>query len=181
MRFTRTVLLVSCVVVGASSLTGLGALAQDQDRDRIQDRVQDQVPDQDRTRDQLRDRDQVPDQDRTRDRLRDQTSVPSSSATATGGAGQVQYGPRNVYGWQLMTAQERATYQNQMHNATTAQERDRIQAQHRSEMQQRARQRNVVLPGMSGARGGMGMGGMGGMGPGMGGMGSPPDAGRRGR
>ena len=174
MSFSKVIFLISGIVLGASSVGSTTAVAQDQDRDRLQDRLQDRVPDQDRTRDQLRDRDQVPDQDRTRDRLQDQTNTLSTSGATSGAGAQTQYGPSNVYGWQLMSAQERATYQNQMRNATSQQERDRIQTQHRKEMQQRARSRNMLLPGMSGIRPSMGTG-MGGM------RGGTPGGGRGGR
>ena len=74
-----------------------------------------------------------------------------------------------IYGSQLMTPQERAEYQTKMHAAKTAEERERIRAEHHTQMQERAKVRGVTLPDKPPAMGG-GMG-SGGMGPG-GGMGS---------
>lgn len=74
-----------------------------------------------------------------------------------------------IYGSQLMTPQERAEYQTKMHAAKTSEERERIRAEHHTQMQERAKARGVTLPDKPPAMGG-GMG-SGGMGPG-GGMGS---------
>ena len=168
MRLSKAIMLVSGVAIGASCLSATAVVAQAQDRDRVQDRLQEQVPDQDRSRDQARDRDQAPDQDRSRDRL---NATPTLGDAAGTGAGGVPYGPNNVFGWQLMTQQERTNYQNQMRNAATQQEREKIESQHRQEMQQRARDRNITLPGMTGSgdtgmrmRSGVGGGGGGGRG-----------------
>ncbi len=82
-----------------------------------------------------------------------------------------------IYGSQLMTPQERASYQKRMQSAKTAQEREQIRAEHHKQMQARAKERGMTLPeepparggGMGPGMGGPGMGGGGGMGPGGGG------------
>ncbi len=75
-----------------------------------------------------------------------------------------------VYGSQLMTAEERTEFRNKMRAAKTAQEREAIRAEHHAKMQVRAKEKGVTLPDAPPA-GGMG----GGMGPGMGGgMGPGP-------
>jgi hypothetical protein len=97
------------------------------------------------------DRDQTRDQ--TRDQLRDTTQG-------------------NVYGWQLMSRQERAEYRARMRSLRTAQERERFRLEHHERMQERARARGITLPDEPPARGGRGMGPGGqGMGPGGGGPG----------
>ncbi|HSN18338.1 MAG TPA: hypothetical protein VLV87_09005 [Gammaproteobacteria bacterium] len=53
---------------------------------------------------------------------------------------------QRVYGWQLMTPEERAAYQAKMRAAKTAKERAAIRAQHHKEMQERAKQQGVTLP-----------------------------------
>ena len=53
-----------------------------------------------------------------------------------------------IYGYQLMTAQEREQYQAQMRNAKTAEERERLRKEHHEKMQARAKQRGVMLPDM---------------------------------
>ena len=84
---------------------------------------------------------------------------------------------RDIYGYQLMTPQERSEYRQRMRAAKTVQEREQIRAEHHEEMQKRAEARGITLPdtppaarggGMMGPGRGMGSGG--GMGPG-GGMG----------
>lgn len=82
-----------------------------------------------------------------------------------------------IYGSQLMTAQERAEYQARMRAAKTAEERERIRAEHHEAMQARARERGVTLPDEPPARG---MGGGPGPGPGRG-MGPGGGTGPRGR
>lgn len=98
------------------------------------------------------------DRDQTRDQLRDQTRDQTQS---------------NVYGWQLMTQQERAEYGARMRSLRTEQERERFRLEHHERMQERARARGITLPDEPPARGtrGVGPGGQG-MGPG-GGMGGP--------
>ena len=51
-----------------------------------------------------------------------------------------------VYGRQLMTEQERLEYRERMRAATTAEERERIRAEHHERMQERAEERGVTLP-----------------------------------
>ncbi|HEX6007847.1 MAG TPA: hypothetical protein VFY80_07775, partial [Burkholderiales bacterium] len=75
-----------------------------------------------------------------------------------------------IYGSQMMTQQERDQYQQRMRTATTAEERERIRAEHHARMQERAKQRGMSLPDQppaAGPRGGMGPGS--GYGPGSGG------------
>ena len=55
-------------------------------------------------------------------------------------------GAQRVFGWQLMTPEERAAYQAKMRAAKTAKERAAIRAQHHKEMQERAKQQGVTLP-----------------------------------
>lgn len=98
-----------------------------QDRDRLQDRLdQDRLQDRDRTRDRL-DQDRLQDRDRTRDRDR------LDDGTA-------------IYGSQLMTQSERDAYRSKMRSLSTTREREELRAQHHTEMQQRAKERGVTLP-----------------------------------
>lgn len=50
-----------------------------------------------------------------------------------------------VYGWQLMTPEERAAYRTKMRAAKTPEEKAKIRAQHHKEMQQRAETQGVTL------------------------------------
>ncbi len=69
---------------------------------------------------------------------------------------------RDIYGYQLMTPQERNEYRAKMRAAKTAEEREAIRAEHHAAMSARAKERGVTLPEQPPARGG-------GMGPGGGG------------
>lgn len=51
-----------------------------------------------------------------------------------------------VFGWQLMTPEERTAYQAKMRAAKTPQERAKIRAEHHKEMLERAKQKGVTLP-----------------------------------
>ena len=74
-----------------------------------------------------------------------------------------------IYGSQLMTAQERIEYHNKMRAAKTPEERDKLRQEHHDAMQARAKAQGKTLPAEPPPRGGVGPGagpGGGGMGPG---------------
>lgn len=73
-----------------------------------------------------------------------------------------------IYGYELMTPQERSDYQTRMRAAKTAQEREAIRLEHHKQMQERARAQGKTLPDMPPTNRGPGM-----MGPGGGGMMGP--------
>ena len=74
---------------------------------------------------------------------------------------------QEIYGSQLMTEQERIEYRTKMQSAKTVEERERIRLEHHIAMQERAKQRGVILPDTPPAQG-MGQGLGQGMGQGMG-------------
>jgi hypothetical protein len=101
--------------------------------------------DQARDQDRMMDQDQIMDQDRLLD--------------------------KDIYGWELMTREEREEHRNRMRSFKTEKEREQYRLEHHERMQERARAQGRVLPDMP-PEGGRGMGpGGGGMGPG-GGYGS---------
>ena len=53
---------------------------------------------------------------------------------------------RKIYGYQLMTPEERNAYRGKLHAAKTQQERERVLAENRAAMQARAKERGVTLP-----------------------------------
>ncbi len=63
-----------------------------------------------------------------------------------------------VYGYQLMTAEERTAYQQKMRAATTWEERQKIRDEHRALMDQRAKEKGVTLAEPRGPRQGAGPG-----------------------
>lgn len=81
---------------------------------------------------------QAQDQDRTRSQDRDRIHAEEHD---------------QVYGWQMMNEQERLEYRERMSNMHSEEERERYRLEHRSRMQDRARQRGVELPGGPGGKG----------------------------
>jgi hypothetical protein len=104
------------------------AFAQQQDRDRTRDPATDSS----RDRDTDRERTKTPDPERThaRDTRAPQTPLARSEL---------------VYGWELMSAQERATHRKTMLAAKTAAERQKLREEHRQQMEARAHERGVQL------------------------------------
>jgi hypothetical protein len=73
------------------------------------------------------------------------------TASVTKAADEVQVQKRmetqqQVYGYQLMTNEERMEMRNKMTTAKTAEERERIQAEHHERMKIRAKEQGVTLP-----------------------------------
>ncbi len=69
-----------------------------------------------------------------------------------------------IYGYELMTTQERTEFRSHIRNLKTEQEREQYRLDHHKKMQTRAKERNVNLPEApmprgSGMGGGQGMGG----------------------
>lgn len=77
-----------------------------------------------------------------------------------------------IYGYQLMTPQERDEYRAKMRSAASVAERQAIRDEHHAAMVERAKERGVTLPDRPPAAGGPGQGRGPGMGPG-GRMGPP--------
>ena len=88
------------------------------------------------------------------------------SALTFGIPGSLTFAEQQVYGYQLMTEQERIEHRAKMQSMKTAEERERYRIEHHKKMQERAKQQGVTLPDAP-MRPGMGPGK--GMGPGMGG------------
>lgn len=131
--------MVKALIV-AVSLAGMGmgvASAEDQlkTKDQLKTQDKDMLKDKDMTKDQDMDKDQ--------DRLRDQDRL-------------------YIYGYELMSDQERDAHRARMRAAKTMQERDRIRAEHRVQMDARAKERGVMIihrdGGAAGANGAAGSG-----------------------
>ena len=85
---------------------------------------------------------------------------------------QQQVRDREIYGYQLMTPQERDAYRARMRTAKTAEERERIRNEHHVAMQARAKERGLTIPAEPPARRGPGAGRGAGPGPGPGASGT---------
>lgn len=105
-----------------------------------------------------------------------QAADPAQSREQTQSTQQTQQRER-IYGYELMSPQERSEYHNRMRTMKTVQEREAFRDAHHAQMQERARAQGKTLPDMPPA----GMGPGPGMGPGMMGPGSGmgPGGGRR--
>lgn len=163
----RTRLLTAAIVAAALAFTTLPVLAQhgggggsgmsgdrmqqmdrdfdrDFDRDRIQDRDRlDADQDRDRDRDRIH---QDGDMDQDRDRVRDRIHLTDPAAMTD----------EEIYGSELMTAEERNRYRNELRQLATVQEREKYQARHEAKMQERARTegKDLVPPGQGPVYGG---------------------------
>jgi Spy/CpxP family protein refolding chaperone len=84
------------------------------------------------------------------------TAFAQAQAPATAPAAPTQ--PERVYGYQLMTPEERTAYQEQMRAAATPEARRKIRDEHRSLMEQRAKEKGVTLAEPRGPRYGAGPG-----------------------
>jgi len=97
------------------------------DRDRMSDR--DRSFDRDRGRDQARAGDQTQQRDRDQDRVQDPESMKDE----------------DIYGNELMSSTERNQYRHQLGQLESGQSREQFQAQHETEMQNRALQQGKDL------------------------------------
>ena len=79
-----------------------------------------------------------------------------SGAPLAAAQDQAQTGDQNVYGWQLMTHGERDEYRARLRDMKTEEEREAFRLEHREQMQERAREQGVILPGMQARGQGMG-------------------------
>ena len=86
-------------------------------------------------RDRLRTHDRLGAAQQDRDRIQDRTNAPDDAKQEQA----------RMYGYDLMSDAERNAYHERIRKATSAQERERIEAQHRMEMQIRAKNRNMEL------------------------------------
>lgn len=63
-----------------------------------------------------------------------------------------------MYGWELMTPEERAEHRAKIRSFNSEEERERFRLEHHKEMEERARARGVTLPDMPSTSQGRGMG-----------------------
>ena len=75
---------------------------------------------------------------------------------------QIQTQDKMIYGWQLMTVEERAKHRTKMQSLKTKEEREAYRLEHHKLMQARAKEKGVTLPDQPMQRGGRGPGGGGG-------------------
>ncbi len=135
----RTRTLVATLAVGALVAVPAIALAQNNSGNRngadAQQRAQVERVQRDVDRDRIRLQDRTGVQQHDRDRIQDRSKAPDDRLQAE----------ERIYGNDLMSEQERLQYRERLMNAASEQEREQIKAQHKEEIQVRARNRNIQL------------------------------------
>jgi hypothetical protein len=140
----RTLTGICALIITAMALTPLTGFAKGQGQgrsgDQPRERAQVERGQSDFDRDRMRDRDRIheeahsPAQDR--DRVQDRTHAPD----------QAKFGDQDIYGQELMSVEERNQYREQLRLAESdPQQKTRLEANHREEMQVRARAQGVTL------------------------------------
>jgi hypothetical protein len=126
------------LVTGALMMTPITSLAkgkEGQGANQSGARAQIERGQKDLDRDRLRTRDRVSVPSHDRDRIQDRTHAPDFAKLSD----------HDIYGQEVMTAQERDAYRNQLQNAASSEERRRIEAAHRHEVQVRAQGQGIDL------------------------------------
>ncbi len=95
-----------------------------QAQEREQQKLKEESGDKAKEADQLREQDRLQTQDQVRDRI---------------------HQDQEIFGGQMMTEQERLQYRERIEKAGSEGERERIRAEHKEQMMQRARERGVKL------------------------------------
>ena len=132
----RTRTIVTALAVGALVVTPTLVSAQqsgNRNSTEAKQRAQVERVQRDIDRDRVRERAGVAEHDR--DRTQDRTNAPEDAKQAQ----------QNIYGYNLMSDEERDAYRERIRNASNEQEREKLMAQHREEIQTRARNRNIKI------------------------------------
>ena len=140
--FVATLFAAALIAAPAAGLAGQGqGQRQGADRQAPQHRAQAERGQRDMGADRMRlhDRAGTADQDRIhdQDRVRDQDRIHAPVGT--------QQDANNIYGYKLMSEDERNAYQERIRKAGSQLEREQIEAQHRHEMQVRAAAKGVTI------------------------------------
>ena len=128
----RTTTFVAALFTTVLMLTPITGMAQGQkhgaDKQPPQERAQAERGQRDMGSDRLRQHDRSGVAQHDRDRIQDRTHAPDEAKQTE----------NNIYGYNLMSDEERNAYRERIQNAENRQDREQIEAQHRHEMQIRA-------------------------------------------
>jgi hypothetical protein len=135
--FVTTLFAAALIAAPATGLAGQGQGRGQQGADRHapQERAQAERGQRDMGSDRLRQQDRSGIAEQDRDRIQDRTHAPAG----------VQQDANNIYGYNLMSEEERNVYRERIRTAENAQERANIEAQHRKEMQIRAESKGMKI------------------------------------
>lgn len=133
----RTATSLFVLVAGALMLTPITGLAKGKEGGASQSSARAQIErgQRDLDRDRLRTHDRVSEPSHDRDRIQDRTHAPDFANLSD----------HDIYGHEVMTGSERDAYRLQLQNAETSEERSRIEAEHRHEVQVRAQEQDIDL------------------------------------
>ena len=135
----RTATFVAALFTTALMLTPVAGLAQGQkhgaDKQPPQQRAQAERGQRDMGSDRLRQQDRSGLAQHDRDRIQDRTNAPDNA----------KQDEHKIYGYNLMSEEERNAYRERIKKAENRQEREQIEAQHRHEMQIRAANKGVEI------------------------------------
>lgn len=136
----KTQTTISLITAAALALTSFSAAAQGRQqggpKHDPQDRAQVERGQRDFDRDRMRDQDRVNEPERDRDRDQDRTNVPDNAKLGEG----------NIYGQELMSAQERNQYREQLRiNESDPKAQEQFKAQHAEKMRTRAKEKGVTV------------------------------------
>lgn len=135
MRVATTLFVIAAGALVLTPITGLAKGKEGSGASQSGARAQIERGQRDLDRDRLRTRDRVSVPSRDRDRIQDRTHAPDFAKLSD----------HDIYGQEVMTAQERNAYRKQLQDAASSEDRKRIEAAHRHEMQIRAREQGVDL------------------------------------
>lgn len=118
MRYAILVVFVAGMALGAASLT---SVADQQKGVGARDHTQDQSQVRQQDKDRLHDKERIQEQER------------------------IELRTEEIYGYKLMSPEELNQYRERLRSTRTEEERTRLEAQHREEMQKRAQALNVKI------------------------------------
>lgn len=135
----RITTFMATLFAAALLLTPVTGLAQGQhhgaDKKPPQDRAQAERGQREMGSDRMRLHDRSGVAQHDRDRVQDRTHAPDEAKQSQ----------NNIYGYNLMSEEERNAYRERIRNTENRQEREQIEAQHRHEMQIRAENKGVQI------------------------------------
>ena len=141
MRIQTTVSLLTAAALVLASTAVLAQGRHGQGGAQPMQRAQVERGQKDFDRDRLRDRDRITNPAQDRDRLRDQDRTHAPDHAPFG-----EQGGNGIYGGEMMSVEERNQYREQLRlTENDPQARTRFMAQHKEEMQERAKVQGVEL------------------------------------
>ena len=146
MRPQTTIAILTAAALALTSMTAGAQGRHGQGASQPQYRAQVERGQKDFDRDRMRDRDRATNPSRDRDRDQDRTHAPDHATFGEDGKAKYGENGEGIYGGELMSVEERNQYREQLRlTESDPQAQTRFKAQHKEEMQQRAKAQGVQL------------------------------------